>query len=349
MENENVDMAGGDAVNNGVGKKGKDYYFDSYSHYGIHEEMIKDEVRTGTYKQAILGNPHLFKDKIVLDVGCGTGILSLFCAQAGAKHVYAVDNSDIVDFAKDIIRKNGMEKSVTVIRGKMEEIDLPVDKVDIIVSEWMGYCLLYEAMLDTVLNARDRYLAVDGIILPDKCTMFLTGIEDRAYKKEKIDWWKSVYGFDMSYLREAAMIEPLVDMCNPRQVCMNDFVLAQLDIGKMKVEEKQFRVPFKLKAIRNDYLTALVLYFSVEFSPCKPNAQGVPLGFSTGPKDKYTHWKQTVFYIDKVLTIKNGETMEGEISCEEGGDEKRNLDLTIAVSFKGELDSFDGSRKYKMR
>ena len=57
---------------------------------GIHEEMLKDSVRTGSYRNAIINNPHLFKDKVVLDVGCGTGILSMFAAKAGAKHVVGV-------------------------------------------------------------------------------------------------------------------------------------------------------------------------------------------------------------------------------------------------------------------
>ena len=59
----------------------KDYYFDSYAHFGIHEEMLKDEVRTLTYRNSMYHNKHLFKDKIVLDVGCGTGILSMFAAK----------------------------------------------------------------------------------------------------------------------------------------------------------------------------------------------------------------------------------------------------------------------------
>lgn len=71
----------------------KDYYFDSYAHFGIHEEMLKDEVRTLSYRSSIYQNRHLFKDKIVLDVGCGTGILSMFAAKAGAKHVYGVSYS----------------------------------------------------------------------------------------------------------------------------------------------------------------------------------------------------------------------------------------------------------------
>merc|ERR1719506_3697488 len=86
-----------------------DYYADSYAHFGIHEEMLKDEVRTETYRQAILKNKHLFRDKVVLDVGCGTGILSMFAAQAGAKHVYGVDMSGIVESTRQIIQDNNFE------------------------------------------------------------------------------------------------------------------------------------------------------------------------------------------------------------------------------------------------
>jgi protein arginine N-methyltransferase 1 len=59
-----------------------DYYWNSYAHFSIHEEMLKDEVRTLGYRKTIIDNKHLFKDKIVLDVGCGTGILSMFCCES---------------------------------------------------------------------------------------------------------------------------------------------------------------------------------------------------------------------------------------------------------------------------
>ncbi len=104
-----------------------------------------------------------------MDIGCGTGILSMFAARAGAKKVIGVDNADIVHFAREIIKKNGFEDTITIVKGKIEEVELPVQEVDIIISEWMGYFLLYEAMLDTVLWARDKYLKKGGLILPDKC------------------------------------------------------------------------------------------------------------------------------------------------------------------------------------
>ena len=151
----------------------------------------------------------------MLDIGCGTGILSIFAARAGAKHVYAIENAEIALFAEEIIKKNGFENKITVIKGKMEEIELPVRKVDIIISEWMGYFLLYESMLDSVLWARDRYLVKGGKMLPDKATMYVAGIEDAQFKSERKSFWDDVYGVNMSCITPNVMREPLIDTVEP--------------------------------------------------------------------------------------------------------------------------------------
>lgn len=80
-----------------------DYYFGSYSNFYIHEEMLKDRVRTEAYRHAIEDNKNFFKGKVVMDIGAGTGILSIFAARAGASHVYAVEYAEIAHFAKEII------------------------------------------------------------------------------------------------------------------------------------------------------------------------------------------------------------------------------------------------------
>ncbi|CAK5281811.1 unnamed protein product, partial [Mycena citricolor] len=162
-------------------------YADSYAHFGIHEEMLKDSVRTGSYRSAIVNNAHLFKGKTVLDVGCGTGILSMFAAKAGAKHVVGIDMSNILDQAQKIIEANGFKDTITLVKGKLEDVELPIQEFDIIISEWMGYFLLYESMLDTVLLARDKYLKKDGLIFPDTATLYMAAIEDQDYKEEKIN------------------------------------------------------------------------------------------------------------------------------------------------------------------
>lgn len=186
--------------------------------------MLKDSVRTGSYRSAILNNGHLFKGKTVLDVGCGTGILSMFAAKAGAKHVVGVRSlftpqhphlmvslypyrsicpissnkpkrslrptaSKTVSCLQKLLPLISLSclPAITLVKGKLEEAELPIGQFDIIISEWMGYFLLYESMLDTVLLARDKYLKPDGLIFPDSATLYMAAIEDQDYKEEKIN------------------------------------------------------------------------------------------------------------------------------------------------------------------
>ncbi|KAL5201157.1 hypothetical protein ABZP36_035511 [Zizania latifolia] len=328
----------------GSDKTSADYYFDSYSHFGIHEEMLKDVVRTRSYQNVITQNSFLFKDKIVLDVGAGTGILSLFCAKAGAKHVYAIECSQMADMAKEIVKTNGFSDVITVIKGKVEEIELPVQKVDVIISEWMGYFLLFENMLNTVLYARDKWLADGGVVLPDKASLHLTAIEDAEYKEDKIEFWNNVYGFDMRCIKQQAMMEPLVDTVDANQIVTNCQLLKTMDISKMTPGDASFTVPFKLVAERNDYIHALVAYFNVSFTKCHKM-----MGFSTGPRSKATHWKQTVLYLKDVITICEGETLTGSMTVTPNKKNPRDIDINLKYSLNGHRCQVSRTQHYKMR
>jgi protein arginine N-methyltransferase 1 len=89
---------------------------------------------------------------------------------------------------------------------------LPVDSVDIILSEWMGYCLLYEGMLSCVLEAKRRWLRPGGLMFPDRATLYLSVIKDPEVRKTKIDYWNDVYGVSMRSIKETALKEPLVEI-----------------------------------------------------------------------------------------------------------------------------------------
>jgi len=325
------------------GVKNSDYYWNSYAHFGIHEEMLKDEVRTKSYRNAIVNNRHLFRDKVVLDVGCGTGILSFFAAKSGARKVYGVDYSDIVFQAQQIAKDNNLDNVVTLIKGKIEEVELP-EKVDIIISEWMGYCLLYEAMLCSVLIARDKWLKPDGIIMPDRATLNLTAIEDAEYKEDKINFWDNVYGFNMSCIKKMAIQEPLVDVVEANQVMTTSCKVLTLDLATVRQEDLTFTAPFRLVANRDDFCHALVASFDIEFTRCHKK-----VSFSTAPGSPYTHWKQTVFYLDDVLSVKKGEEIRGEFSCKPGEKNPRDLELNISYRFKGQYDAVERSQQYFLR
>ncbi|EEP82462.1 HNRNP arginine N-methyltransferase [Uncinocarpus reesii 1704] len=320
-------------------------YFTSYDHHGIHEEMLKDEVRTRSYRDAIYQNRHIFKDKIVLDVGCGTGILSMFAVRAGAKHVIGVDMSSIIEKARQIVEVNGMSSQITLLQGKMEEVVLPFPKVDIIISEWMGYFLLYESMLDTVLYARDRYLVPDGKIFPDKATIYLAGIEDGEYKDEKIGFWDNVYGFNYSPMKDIALAEPLVDTVELKALVTDPCPVITFDLYTVTPQDLAFQVPFNLTAKRNDFIHAVIAWFDIDFTACHKQIR-----FSTGPHAKYTHWKQTVFYINEVITIEENECVTGYLSNRPNEKNKRDLDIQLTYQFEtpDENRHTQGSCEYKM-
>lgn len=321
-----------------------DHYFNSYAHFGIHEEMLKDNVRTGAYQKAVLQNQHLFKDKIVLDVGSGTGILCLFAAKAGAAHVYGIECSEIVETARKVAVRNNFADRVTYIQGKAEEVELPVDKVDIIISEWMGYFLLYESMLDTVLFARNKWLKPAGILFPDRAALYISAIEDGDYKEEKIEFWDNVYNFDYSCVKKCVMEEPIVDTVDEHAIATTACCILDLDLNCCTAEELDCVASYRIVLQRKDFLHAFVAWFDVRFNACHK-----PVSFTTSPYGPYTHWKQTVFYMKDALVCEKGDAVTGMVAIKKNSKNHRDLDIKISYEFRGQYCEASNTQYYRLR
>lgn len=128
--------------------------------------------------------------KVVLDVGAGSGILSFFAVQAGAKQVYAIEASNMANFAQQLVTANNVSDKIVVVPGKIEEVDLP-QMVDIIISEPMGYMLYNERMLETYLHAR-KWLKPGGKMFPTEGDLHIAPFTDEALYMEqynKANFW----------------------------------------------------------------------------------------------------------------------------------------------------------------
>lgn len=303
-------------------------YFSSYGHYGIHEEMLKDKVRTESYRDFIYQNPHIFKDKVVLDVGCGTGILSMFAAKAGAKKVIAVDQSEILYQAMDIIRLNKLEDTIVLIKGKIEEVSLPVEKVDVIISEWMGYFLLFESMLDSVLYAKSKYLAKGGSVYPDICTISLVAVSDVSKHADRIAFWDDVYGFNMSCMKKAVIPEAVVEVVDHKTLISDPCDIKRIDCHTTSISDLEFSSDFTLRTTKTAMCTAVAGYFDIYFEKNCNNR----VVFSTGPQSTKTHWKQTIFLLEKPFPIKAGEALKGKITVHKNKKDPRSLIVTLTLN-----------------
>lgn len=112
---------------------------------------------------------------MVLDCGTGSGVLAMWCAQAGASRVFACEYTDMAIHARKLVEQNNLSHIVEVIQCSVEDLDLPC-QVDIIISEWMGYFLLRESMLDSVIRARNKWMKPDGAMFPSHATMLFSAI-----------------------------------------------------------------------------------------------------------------------------------------------------------------------------
>jgi len=176
-------------------------YFASYADPGVHRLMIQDHARTDAYRRAIEA---VAKGKRVLDIGTGTGILSMFAARAGAAKVDAVDSSGIIDVARELAADNGLSDKITFHRGRAEDLDLD-SEYDLVISEWMGFFGLAELMFESVIHARDRFLTPGGHMLPGHLRLKVAPVDD-SHVHEDLGiglWERPVYGLDFTRLLEA--------------------------------------------------------------------------------------------------------------------------------------------------
>ena len=165
--------------------------------------MLKDAVRTGAFERAI--REVVRPGMQVLDFGCGTGILSFFAERAGAERVFAVDRTFMVHAAEAIARQNGFRR-ITFLRTDGESFELP-EKVDLIVSEWMGSFILRERMLAPLLRTRDAHLKPGGKMLPRSVRWRGAFIVDRSIYQEKAFFETQPYDIDFSPVRDWAFAE----------------------------------------------------------------------------------------------------------------------------------------------
>ncbi|XP_043709741.1 probable histone-arginine methyltransferase 1.3 isoform X4 [Telopea speciosissima] len=184
-------------------------YFHYYGQLLHQQNMLQDYVRTGTYYAAVVENRTDFIGRVVVDVGAGSGILSLFAAQVGAKHVYAVEASEMAEYARRLIAGNpSLGQRITVIKGKVEEVELP-EKADILISEPMGTLLVNERMLESYVIARDRFLLPNGKMFPTIGRIHMAPFSDEYLYVEvanKALFWQqqNYYGVDLTPLYGSA-------------------------------------------------------------------------------------------------------------------------------------------------
>jgi SAM-dependent methyltransferase len=280
---------------------GLDEYFESYGDPGVHRVMIGDHARTDAFRRAI--EACVKPGDVVLDVGAGSGILSLFAARAGALRVYAVEPAPIGAVIADLARANGLADRVRVRRCPVEELELHED-VDVLMSEWMGYFGLAECMFESVLAARDAFLAPRGLMLPSRFRLHLFPCEhERLHREHGVGLWeRPVYDLDFSPMLEHDLTELLTTSPNiPPEAALGPAqLLCEVDCKTGDVVEFWFDGSAELVFERDGTLHALGGYFEVDLGP--------DVTLSCAPSAPSTHWRQSWFPL-RPFAVRRGDKL----------------------------------------
>ncbi|XP_045165871.2 protein arginine N-methyltransferase 6-like isoform X2 [Mercenaria mercenaria] len=302
-------------------------YGQSYADICVHEEMLTDTVRTNAYRYAILKNYEKIRGKVVADVGAGTGILSVFCVQAGAKKVYAIEASDMAEQTQAIVDENKMSDRIDVVHNTVETVVFP-EKLDVIVSEWMGYCLFYESMLPCVLQCRDRWLKKDGVMLPSTASLYIAPFTDNDYEN-RLEFWsevRSVYKLSMEsmkpYARKCISKQVHVNSISPENVQAHAQQVCHLNLNKVTAAEiNNIKTDFTFHCFGQSSIHGFTTWFDVGF----PES----ITLTTSPYSEGTHWSQTLFYIDEPYDVTQDTVIKGCISIKPHSSAPRFLDISV--------------------
>ena len=214
----------------------------------------------------------------------------------------------------------------------MTERDIP--KVDIIVSEWMGYALLYESMLDSVILARDKFLKPTGIVLPSHAALFIAPIHDPLYHAQKVDFWSDVHGFDMSAMAKQAYLDAIVRTVGPPTIIGKEYKFLDLDLRTCRKIDLEFYAYYNCKLhAAVPFLSGFAVWFEVVFAP--PGASK-PETMTTSPSQPVTHWEQAYLMIDparkgKILSggLPLGTELRGTVRYAKREDNEREVDIRV--------------------
>ncbi|KAH7676692.1 Protein arginine N-methyltransferase protein [Dioscorea alata] len=286
-------------------------YFHYYGQLLHQQNMLQDYVRTGTYYAAVVENRIDFNGRVVVDVGAGSGILSLFAAQAGAKHVYAVEASEMAEYARKLIDGNpSLRERITVVKGKVEEIDLP-EKADILISEPMGTLLVNERMLESYVIARDRFLASNGKMFPSIGRIHMAPFSDE-------------------YLYVEIANKPVVDAFDPR-LLVSPPTFHTLNFTNMKEEELyEIDIPLNYTATVGTRVHGLACWFDVLF-----DGSSVQRWLSTAPGSPTTHWYQLRCVLSQPLYVMAGQEITGRLLLVAHSAQSYTIYLTMSVKMWG--------------
>lgn len=275
-----------------------------YARPSMHEIMLGDKARCDAFREAIFRT--VKPGDVVVDLGAGTGLLSFFALQAGARHVYAIEMSKIADVTAELIAANGFSDRVTLIRKSSKQARLP-ERCDVLVSETLStFAFDTDNTIEFVADARERFLKPNARIIPESADTFLLPFSSDAFGPGRFTPANAghpplFYGLNYQPLQKRLYKETrLVRASDNPFVALSDPARCyHVDFRKDTENPTKTFIPFRITT--GGRLDGFLGWFEARL------CEGVTL--SNSPYLPLTHWWQIYFPVPEQPHYRAGETL----------------------------------------
>lgn len=270
-----------------------------------HRSLLADSKRTHAYRQAI--RQVVKPGDVVVDLGSGSGILAFFAAEAGARHVYAIDHSHMADFAEFLSGHLGFADRITVLHAPSPKVALP-EPADVLVTETMGAAGIDEGMLGFVLEARPRMLRPGATIVPGRIALHAAPVQIDADYERLVAWWsKPRYGFDFTPLRGFASNGVHLVHIDPRAHLATGTAVIDLDLATFDSDVVRGEATFRAK--RDGLLHGFATWFEATL------AGSIKIH---NRETRGSHWSQAFLPLETPIAVRRGARIHVDIESDDG-------------------------------
>ncbi len=266
-----------------------------------HRSLIADTARCEAFHRAIA--EVVRPGDVVLDIGTGTGLLAMFAVQAGASHVYALEEGMVADLAETLFSENKMGDKITLLRGRSRDIELP-QKVDVVVSETLWNFGVGEGILRTLGDARARFLKPEGRMVPEKMNLVLAPVMTQERHQELARWNSSIFGIDVSSTYQMAKSNMYRMVIEPEMILAPPQSVAELTLGE---DPSWVRGNCAFSIQKSGIVHGLGGWFDATLSP--------RVRLHNAPPSPAPSWKHAYLPLPEPITVEKGDQLWAELHC----------------------------------
>jgi Ribosomal protein L11 methyltransferase (PrmA) len=286
-----------------------------------HRTMLADHVRNRAF-YAALKRVVVPGKSIVADIGAGTGLLGFMAAKLGAKKVFLLEKAEIVDVTRTLAKHNKL-RNLEIVAAHSTEVEPPV-RCDIVVSETLGNYPFEENIIETLQDARERYLEPDGTLIPARVAQFVAPVVAEKYFATLSTWDDVGFGLDFTPAKIKGYNNIYVRTFKPADLLGNGKSAACWDTVDFMTQPRTSRsgdAAFEIAAKVTVY--GLAIWWTTDLT------DGITL--ATGPADPKTHWEQLFLPALEPIALSPGDTLIARLRSTTSYADGTNVKWTLVV------------------